>query len=141
LVSRVKRIRRVIFSATIVSTMVLYVAACSEDSAPLAPALACTQNVVPLSELDIEPVVSQRIQPIYPYQARQINWTGDATASLVVNSGGTVCEVSIVATSGRQDVDESVLSALSQWIYEPGMLDGVARRTKVEFTVEFRLSS
>jgi protein TonB len=136
-----KQIRRVIFSAAVVSTIVLYVAACSEDNAPLAPALACTENVVPLSELDTEPVVSQQIQPSYPYQARLINWTGDATASLVVNSDGTVCEVTIVATSGRQDVDESVLSALGQWIYEPGMLDGVARRTKVEFTVEFRLMS
>jgi len=141
LVCRVKPIGRIFLVVAAVTLLVLYVSACSEDNAPLEPALSCTENVIPVSELDTQPVVSERIPPTYPYQARIIFWTGDATASLVINSDGTVCEVSIIATSGRQDVDESVLSALSQWVYEPGLLEGVAVRTKVEFTVEFRLQS
>jgi protein TonB len=75
----------------------------------------------------------------YPSTARQSKIQGTVTASFVVNSDGTTCDVKIVksadATLDREAL--RVLRMMPKW--EPGVSEGKPCRTLVQIPVVFKL--
>ena len=126
---------------TVVLLVAAMLAGCGNDDGLVVVEDPCSNNIIEPSSLTQDPVRVVFFPPAYPPQAIVDNWEGAATAGMVVNSDGSVCEVTITATSGRDDIDEAVLKSARQAIFEPGYVDSVAVRTRAEITVEFRLSN
>ena len=118
----------------------LSIIGCSNDQDPVAPGDPCEASIVPVEDLDSPPVPISRSAPLFPWQARIDNWEGEVEVRLVLNKDGTVCSNSISTSSGRTDVDESVLEATQDWEYEPPMKDGNPVRTALETKCIFRVA-
>jgi len=55
-----------------------------------------------------------------------------------VDTDGSVNGVRVTKSSGNRDLDRSVISAASQWRYNPAVQDGVPRRVKVTRTIRVK---
>ena len=122
------------------ATLILFsLQACSDEGDIVDPVDPCNLSIVAAAELDSLPSILQLYYPIYPYRARQEGWEGSATASIVVNADSSICSVSITESSGRDDVDSSVLQAMNRTIFAAGILDGESVRSVYPQTITFVL--
>lgn len=55
-----------------------------------------------------------------------------------VDADGSVSGARISRSSGNRDLDRAVISAASQWRYNPAIQDGMPRRVKVTRSIKFR---
>lgn len=81
----------------------------------------------------------QRIEPTYPYRAKQAGIEGDVVLRFVVDADGKVQDVTIVSAKPRGQFERAAMQALRKWRYqaskgETGSIPQVA-------TFKFRLES
>ncbi len=105
---------------------------CSEEDSPSRPFDPCMRGCVPVTELDVEPVIIRAIPIIWPAAAIRDRWEGGARVRFIINNDGTLCSVEIIESSGRYDVDERILYSTERWEFEPGRDDGIPVRTAIE---------
>jgi protein TonB len=76
-------------------------------------------------------------RPVYPPLARQARIQGTVRLEAVINQEGRVEELSVV--SGHPLLIQAALDAVSQWQYQPTMLNGVAVEVITTIDVNFTM--
>ncbi|WP_425600986.1 energy transducer TonB [Dyella sedimenti] len=95
----------------------------SRDAVARTPYIAtspCTPRVVP----------KWAPTPQYSVQARRLNLHGTVTLQLLIREDGVPAEVSVYASSGRDELDQSALATLRTWRYEPVMCEESGQPTQ-----------
>lgn len=79
--------------------------------------------------------------PPYPSLARRLGAQGKVTLRLSVQADGRVAQAEVVASSGRQDLDQAAVQWITgHWTYRPAIRDGVPAAAQVMAAVQFNLS-
>ena len=106
---------------------------------PYIPAFDGVFDVVNFAQThEIAPLA--RVKPMYPPSAERRGIEGWVKVTLTIVEDGSVVDVRVVDAEPKAVFDQSVLSAISKWRYQPQLIDGQAvQRTGVGVTVEFRL--
>jgi TonB family protein len=63
-----------------------------------------------------------RVQPVYPEEARQAHIQGMVRLHLVLAKDGSVAQVQVV--SGHPLLVQAAVDAVRQWCYQPTLLNG-----------------
>ena len=87
------------------------------------------------------PTVVRQVQPNYTSEALANRIQGTVVVTAVVLSNGTVGDVTVTQSlDTRFGLDAQAVLAAKQWVFNPGMKDGVAVavRVTIEFTFTVR---
>lgn len=78
------------------------------------------------------PKIISTLAPTPPYsaQARRLHLHGTVTLQLLIGEDGVPAEVSVYASSGRDELDQSALMAVRAWRYEPVVCEESGRPTQ-----------
>jgi periplasmic protein TonB len=101
-------------------------------AAPTEPAgpVAYTQSLTPISQ----------IPPEYPRRARMQGISGWVRLEFIVNTDGTVSDVTVVEAEPRKGIfDQAAVRALGRWRFHPQMQDGKAVQAIATITIVFNL--
>jgi protein TonB len=105
-------------------------------------ALADTDFVFQLEDVQQAPIVIKRVNPFYPFKAKDRGIEGEVTLYFVVDFDGSVrsdtIEVSEATPAGIFDL--SAVKAVKQWIFEPGKRDGKPVPVLMTVTLVFNLT-
>ena len=84
------------------------------------------------------PVVVKQVKPQYTAEARRAKVQGTVTLEAIVETDGTVGDVTV--TKGLEPgLDEQAVKAARQWRFEPGKKDGKAVRVRITLEMTFTL--
>ena len=126
---------RAIFAAVLLST-----AACS--STPTTPSGSPTKAIVyeaGTSGVSL-PTVLKEVKPVYTAAAIANRIQGSVLLSAVVLADGTVGEVTLLRSLDTAfGLDAQAVLAAKQWLFNPGMKDGVAVAVRVTIEMTFTL--
>ncbi|MCF8030912.1 MAG: energy transducer TonB [Desulfohalobiaceae bacterium] len=109
-----------------------------ETRAPKQPSSG--PEAVSLRQVDRKPRVLSRVEPVYPRRARQRDITGKVVLKFLVGKDGTVKRISVVSADPGGVFEDSAISAVKKWRFEPGRVDGEPVPTWVRLPVSFTLS-
>ena len=84
------------------------------------------------------PVVISEARPTYPREAMQAKIEGTVSLSCVVETDGTVREVTVLK-SLDPTLDEQAILAATKWHFQRGTKDGEAVRVRTTLEMTFRL--
>jgi TonB family protein len=84
------------------------------------------------------PVLTLRIEPVYPEAARKIHAEGTVVVDAVISATGVVEEVRVVK-SAHPLLDAAAVDAVGRWRYSPATLNGQPVRVLLSVTVRFSL--
>lgn len=84
------------------------------------------------------PQVIVRVQPEYPKLARTLRREGTVVLRCIIDRSGEVQEVQLVSTPDALLAD-AAMTAVRQWRFSPGTLNGAPVAVVFEFTVVFEL--
>lgn len=76
--------------------------------------------------------------PTYPFELRKQKITGTVIVEIIVDQEGHVADVAIVSSPNLL-FDEPVVSAVREWLFEPGLRDGQPVTSKIRFPIQFSL--
>jgi TonB family protein len=83
--------------------------------------------------------IVNKVQPVYPPDAKKAKVSGSVLLSAVIGKDGTVEKLSVIK-SVRADVDTSALDAVRQWRYQPFLLNGDPVEVKTTISVVYSLA-
>lgn len=83
-------------------------------------------------------LVSQ-VRPIYPESAQNAGVEGTVHLQGIISADGTLQGLRVVSSNDR-DLANAALEAVSQWRYQPTLLNGEPVQVLTEIDVEFKLS-
>ena len=84
------------------------------------------------------PARTRTISPAYPAVARAAHIAGDVGLKAMVGIDGRVTDVSVVRPV-HPLLDDAARRAVLQYLYSPGLKNGVPQATAVDITVSFRI--
>lgn len=94
----------------------------------------------PLSaRVEAPPRPEKTIQPVYPRRARRRGEEGDVVLSVSVAADGRVSHISVVKSSGFNELDEAGVKAVKAARFTPARLDETPIESVVPLTISFRL--
>ena len=79
----------------------------------------------------------RRVEPQYPYQAKQQRIAGDVVVAALIGKDGRVREVKSVR--GNAMLSSAAIAAVRQWRYEPYKLNGDPVDMQTEIVIKFAL--
>jgi protein TonB len=86
------------------------------------------------------PTLVREVKPSYTAQAIAARIQGTVLLSAVVLADGTVGEVTVIRSLDTQyGLDAQAVSAVKQWLFNPGQKDGVAVAVRVTIEMSFTL--
>jgi protein TonB len=85
-----------------------------------------------------QPRKIKNVSPIYPDIARQARVQGVVILEATIGPGGDVTAVRVLR--GIPQLDQSAADAVTQWVYEPTLLNGVPVPVIMTVTVNYKLS-
>lgn len=91
------------------------------------------------TDLDRAPEVVGRVQPDYPFQARERGIEGFVAVKVLVGKDGAVRQVNILKAKPDGVFDQSVRKAVSSWRFRPGEIGGEPVTAWITTTLHFRL--
>lgn len=97
---------------------------------PIASATATTSTA---------PVLTRRIEPYYPADARRTRRQGWVDVRFVVEADGSVSHASVIDADPRNVFDRAALSAVERWQFTPGTRSGTPASMEVRQRIDFRL--
>lgn len=123
--------------------LLISLAACggnpSSPTAPSPPSVPPITVYEPGNGVSI-PTLVREVKPSYTAQAIAARIQGTVWLSAVVLADGTVGEVTVVRSLDTQyGLDAQAVSAVKQWLFNPGQKDGVAVAVKVTIEMSFTL--
>lgn len=68
--------------------------------------------------------------PPYSAQARRLHLHGTVTLQLLIAEDGVPADVSVYASSGRAELDQSAVATVRTWRYEPVVCEESGQRTQ-----------
>jgi protein TonB len=93
-----------------------------------------TLPAAPKSDLVPAALIS-RVNPAYPYMARQLGISGLVMMSVTIGKEGSVSSVRV--TAGAMQLRQAAVDAVKQWRYKPAMLNGQPIESSAEVKVNF----
>ena len=90
-------------------------------------------------EVDQSPKILQRVKPVYPYLAKELQKEGYVELSFVVSASGKVEDVKVLTESPATIFRTSAINAIEKWKFEPGKLKGKKVNTKMILKVLFQI--
>ena len=87
----------------------------------------------------VAPVITKRVEPVWPVELRTSSNQGTVVMRLLVNRQGVVEDL-VVIESVNQEMDKQAAVAAHQWGYQPATLDGQAVAVWLRVHVTWRLS-
>jgi protein TonB len=91
-------------------------------------------------DLDQPPQKLMQTEPVYPYKARQRNIEGYVKVKMLVQTDGTVGDVSVLDAQPQGLFESAALKAVPSWRFKPGVIDGQAVPSWVVTTIRFTLN-
>lgn len=86
------------------------------------------------------PTVVKQVQPAYTEEAIRNRIQGAVLMAVVVLSDGTVGDVTVLRSLDTTfGLDAQAVLAAKQWVFNPGMKDGVAVAVRVTIEMTFTL--
>lgn len=86
------------------------------------------------------PRLLREVAPVYPASARNSGATGVVTVRILVGADGSVEDVTVVGSSGNGAMDNSVVTAVNKWRFNPAKDKyGQNARCRVTRAVSFNL--
>ena len=79
-------------------------------------------NVLEFWSVDVKPVLTNPVEPVYPDKARKAGVTGNVFLKFVVNVDGTVSHINVI--KGKADFHKAAIDAISQCRFTPAEHDG-----------------
>jgi periplasmic protein TonB len=89
--------------------------------------------------IDETPRVLERVSPEWPAKAKQRGVTGHVKLNLLVNMAGEVEKAKVLEASPQGVFEQSALSAVQRWRFEPPRYQGEAVSVWLKQTVRFDL--
>jgi protein TonB len=84
-----------------------------------------------------EPRKIKDVRPVYPDIAYQARVQGYVVLECTIGADGRVSDVKVVR--GIPLLDQAAIDAVSQWVYEPVLMNGVPVAVIMTVTVSFRV--
>jgi TonB family protein len=84
------------------------------------------------------PVILQRAQPRYTEEARKQRISGLVELAVSIDEKGTVTDVAVVQPL-EPGLDAAAVAAARQLVFSPARLNGAARASVYDFTVNFQV--
>jgi protein TonB len=127
----------------VVVALLLLIACCYGcSSSPTTPApVTQTPPVYEAGTIGLSlPTVLNEVKPVYTAEAIRNRIQGSVLMSVVVLATGTVGEVTVVQSLDTTfGLDAQAVLAAKQWLFNPGMKDGMAVAVKVTIQMSFTL--
>ncbi len=103
-------------------------------------AKATLGDLFPLDQVDSQPLIIRRIEPVYPPYAQTLKVEGQVTVNALISEYGDVLEVNITqGIAGNFGFERAAETAVKQWKFKPAQKDGVNVRVWKPFTIGFKL--
>lgn len=102
-------------------------------------ALAGLGNLFSMADLDRPLITLARMQPIYPSVAKRRGIEGWVTVRFIVNTQGTVEDITIIKAQPADMFEQSVRRCVAGWRFQPGTVDGRPVQVWAETTIRFEL--
>ncbi len=90
-------------------------------------------------DLDQPLMTLTRIPPVYPISAKQQKLEGYVKVQFIVNTHGSVENVTVMESNPPGVFDRSVINCVSAWRFEAGTVDGEPVNSRAETTISFEL--
>lgn len=90
-----------------------------------------------LSEDVSQALVTRKVQPVYPEEARQARIEGVVRLQVNINPGGTVAGVEVLG--GNAILAKAAIAAVRQWKYQSYYVNGRPAPIQTQVTLDFRL--
>lgn len=104
------------------------------------PAATRANAVAPATTIaSTAPVLTRRIEPYYPADARRTRRQGWVDVRFVVEADGSVSRASVVDADPRNVFDRAALNAVERWQFTPGTRGGTPASMEVRQRIDFRL--
>lgn len=103
--------------------------------------LAAPQSEFDLSQVDTQPQLVGRINPVYPYAARQKNLQGVVIVRFLVDAEGKVTRASVVEAQPAQVFEQAALEAVRKWRFQPARLDNERVATWMSVPIRFKMDN
>lgn len=84
------------------------------------------------------PTVIQRVEPVYPAEARANRVSGIVIVEAVIDRNGEVRDVRVLKPL-PYGLDQAAVDAVKQWKFRPGMLEGQPIDVIFNLTINFKL--
>lgn len=91
----------------------------------------------PVSHGAVPATIVERINPIYPWQARSHGIAGDVILNATISQNGSIRKVTVV--SGHVSLTDAAVAAVRQWRFSPAMLNGKPVEVQQRITISFKL--
>jgi protein TonB len=101
---------------------------------------APTEFIFDSLDLDRTPEVTSRVNPEYPYAARERGIEGYVAVKVLVGKDGSVRQVNVLKSRPEGMFDQAVRKAVSGWRFQPGEVGGEPVTAWVTTTLHFRLN-
>ena len=86
------------------------------------------------------PRIVRKVDPTYPAAERNAGITGSGVVRLLVNTNGTVDEVTLVSSSGNANLDQAGINAAYKWRFTSAIgTNGQKVRCYLRLPFTFRL--
>ncbi len=82
--------------------------------------------------------IVSKVDPQYTDQARNAKWQGTVTLNVIVDESGKPSDITVVKPLGL-GLDESAVTAVSQWRFQPTQLNGAPSKVQAQIEVPFKL--
>ena len=104
-----------------------------------APRAASRSRNAPTAEAGATPVLTRRVEPTYPAEARRTRRQGWVDVTFTVQPDGSVTGASVADADPKYVFDRAALAAVSRWQFSPSMQDGKPMTAQVRQRIEFHL--
>jgi len=98
-----------------------------------------TGDIVPLSQVDVQPIILKKVEPQYPPIAERMGITGVVIVNALISENGDVIQTVIIkGIKGPYGLNEAAEKAVRQWKFKPALKNGV--RVKVWKPIPIRFT-
>jgi protein TonB len=85
------------------------------------------------------PLYKQNTAPPYPRKARRLGYEGIVMLKVLIDKNGRVEDLTVLKSSGHTVLDRAALSAVRNWLFEPGTEGGIKKKMWVKIPLRFDL--
>ncbi|HPG31085.1 MAG TPA: energy transducer TonB [bacterium] len=91
------------------------------------------------NEVEQKPEVLKKVEPAYPFIARELNKEGKVKLNFLANKNGNVEKIEIVNENPANIFSASAINALKKWKFIPGKIKGKPVDVKMTVEIKFEL--
>ena len=96
-------------------------------------------DLVPLDQVDVQPVTTKSVPAIYPEMARRMGVEGTVSVNALISENGDVIQTQILrGIKGTYGFDRAAETSIRQYKFRPAMKDGARVKVWKPFNVIFR---